>query len=122
MSAKKRDAIDHKQWPEVLAFAEALVRERKKRKISQKMISERTGLPQPYLSQLENGFLNPTLQVQAVIARAVGIPLTRLAHTKTVKVDVNGEVIQPDPHEQEASPDQDSESEGDAGDVRDGVA
>lgn len=119
MSAKKRDAIDHKQWPEVQAFAEALVRERKKRKISQKMISERTGLPQPYLSQLENGFLNPTLQVQAVIARAVGIPLTRLAHNKTVKVDEQGEVIQPDPLEQEADQE---ETAGDAGDVRDGAA
>lgn len=102
MGARIREAIDHEQWPEVLAFAEAVARERKKRKISQKVISDRTGLPQPYLSQLENGRLNPTLQVQATIARAIGVPLAKLTHKVTVKVDEAGQVIPPRADEPEA--------------------
>lgn len=83
----KRVLIDTDQWPEIKHFADTVVAERKKRKISQKDLAEATGLTQPYISALESYFANPTMQVQAVITRAIGVSMASVSMTRRVKPD-----------------------------------
>jgi transcriptional regulator with XRE-family HTH domain len=47
----------------------------KKKKYSQRELAEILGVPQSYISNLENGKINPTLSSMIEIARALGFEL-----------------------------------------------
>ena len=51
---------------------------RKIRKMSQQVLSERCNLHRTYISDLENGKCNPTLNVLMVVADQLGISLNTL--------------------------------------------
>ena len=83
----RRLKIDGEKWPEIQHFANEVARVRKKKKLSQKELGEKTGLDQAYISSLEGCFINPTLQVQASIARVLGVSLRYLQFTSPVEID-----------------------------------
>jgi transcriptional regulator with XRE-family HTH domain len=45
-----------------------------KKRLTQNEIAYRCGIPQPTLSQIENGFLQPSLAVLERIGEALGVP------------------------------------------------
>lgn len=53
-----------------------LIRERKRRRITQIDLSNRTGIPQATISRLESFKSTPTLQVIIRLANALGLSLT----------------------------------------------
>lgn len=61
-----------------LAFAKVLQRLRRERKISQEQFALSVGVHRTYISQLERGIGNPSLQVMYKIAKALNITLTYL--------------------------------------------
>jgi transcriptional regulator with XRE-family HTH domain len=63
-----------------MAIGERLRNLRKEKKLSQKDIGERTGLPQSYLSLVENGHTTPGIQTLEKLARALGIQMYQLFH------------------------------------------
>ncbi|MGH7019116.1 MAG: helix-turn-helix domain-containing protein [Brevundimonas sp.] len=73
-----RKKIDPDKWPEVYFFVQAFKAARKRAKITQRTISDMTGVNQSYISGLEKHFANPSLEVMAVLARAVGKSLGEL--------------------------------------------
>lgn len=89
----KRVKIDTEQWPEIEFFAQAVAALRKEQGISQKQLGELTGLDQAYISSLEGYFVNPTLQVQAKLARELGVPVSALAMPHPVRENNNTVVV-----------------------------
>ena len=55
---------------------QALIDERKKSRITQKQLSERTGIAQGDISKLENGNANPSLKTLYRLAQGLGKKLT----------------------------------------------
>jgi transcriptional regulator with XRE-family HTH domain len=63
-----------------MTIGERLRKLRKEKKLFQKDIGQRTGLPQSYLSQVENGHTTPGIQTLEKLTRALGIPMHQLFH------------------------------------------
>ncbi|MCT2388853.1 helix-turn-helix domain-containing protein [Erwinia pyrifoliae] len=56
-------------------FARNLRNARRTAKISQRGLYQKTGLSQSHISEVERCLSNPTLEVMAILADGVGIPL-----------------------------------------------
>ena len=70
-----------KRWddlisPERRMFAARVKARRKELKLTQQVIFEQTGIAISYISQLENGEVNPSLEIMAALARALDVDLT----------------------------------------------
>ena len=63
---------------ERLVFARNFKEARKKAGLTQAAIRERTGLAQPFISEVENGLSTINLDNAAQLAAAVGVPLWKL--------------------------------------------
>ena len=59
-------------------FAAVLRRHRRKQGLSQEALAERAGLHAVYISMIERGTRKPTVYVAALLAKALGEPLSRL--------------------------------------------
>lgn len=64
--------------PERLVFARNFKKARKEAGLTQEAIRERTGLAQPFISEVENGRSTINLDNMAQLAAAVGKPLWKL--------------------------------------------
>ena len=60
------------------AFADVLRRHRQKQGLSQETLAERAGLHAVYVSLIERKRRKPTLHVAALLAEALGEPLSKL--------------------------------------------
>jgi transcriptional regulator with XRE-family HTH domain len=60
------------------AFAKALLRARKKRKMSQELLGFESGYHRTYISMLERGKMNPSLRTMLSLAAALNIPAAQL--------------------------------------------
>jgi transcriptional regulator with XRE-family HTH domain len=60
------------------AFAQALQRARKQRKISQESLGFESGYHRTYISMLERGKMNPSLRTILSIAAALNMPAAEL--------------------------------------------
>jgi transcriptional regulator with XRE-family HTH domain len=60
------------------AFARALLRARKQRKMSQELLGFESGYHRTYISLLERGKMNPSLRTILSIAAALNIPAAQL--------------------------------------------
>ncbi len=60
------------------ALGESIRTERTARRMSQLELAEKSGLHRTYVSDLEHGGRNPTVQCIEKIARALGIPISQL--------------------------------------------
>ena len=60
------------------AFAEALRRARKHRKMSQELLGFESGYHRTYISMLERGKMNPSLRTMLSLAAALSIPAAQL--------------------------------------------
>lgn len=58
------------------ALVSSLIKSRKKQKITQVQLSEKTGIPQATISRVESFRSTPTLQVLIKISQALGLSLT----------------------------------------------
>lgn len=56
------------------AFGKVLKRVRKERGITQEYLAQESGYHTTYISQIERGLKNPTLQTLFCIAKALGVP------------------------------------------------
>lgn len=70
-----------KRWddlisPERRQFASRLKMRRKELGLTQQVIYEKTGIAISYISQLEKGEVNPSLEIMASLARALEVNLT----------------------------------------------
>lgn len=61
-----------------MTIGERLRTLRREKKLSQKEIGESTGLPQSYLSLVENGHTVPGIQTLEKLSRALGLPMYQL--------------------------------------------
>ncbi|MDQ4422182.1 helix-turn-helix domain-containing protein [Sphingobium sp. DEHP117] len=61
-----------------IIFGENCRRRRKELSISQRSLSQMTGIAIAHLSNIENGRANPTLELMETIAQAVDSPLVSL--------------------------------------------
>ena len=60
------------------ALGEAIRIQRSARRLSQLELAEKSGLHRTYISDVERGGRNPTIQCIERIARALGIPISKL--------------------------------------------
>ena len=60
------------------AIAKALLRARKKRKMSQELLGFESGYHRTYISMLERGKMNPSLRTMLSLAAALNIPAAQL--------------------------------------------
>ena len=60
------------------AFAKALLRARKHRKMSQELLGFESGYHRTYISLLERGKMNPSLRTMLSLAAALNIPAAQL--------------------------------------------
>ncbi|HEO70994.1 MAG TPA: XRE family transcriptional regulator [Candidatus Hydrogenedentes bacterium] len=75
----KRDTNQKKPAPpERLVFARNFKKARKEASLTQEAIREKTGLAQPFISEVENGRSTINLDNMAQLAAAVGKPLWKL--------------------------------------------
>jgi transcriptional regulator with XRE-family HTH domain len=63
---------DDVRLPAAALFGTRLKRLRRERGLTQAQLAELTGSTAPYVSQVERGYANPTLDVMAKLAEAVG--------------------------------------------------
>jgi transcriptional regulator with XRE-family HTH domain len=61
-----------------IIFGENCRKRRKELNISQRSLSEMTGIAAAHLSNIENGRANPTLELMEIIAQAIDSPLVHL--------------------------------------------
>ena len=64
------------RWTTALALV--LLNERRQRKLSQREVSQRAGLPRTYISRIENGRLGITFSTLALCAKAFGLPVAEI--------------------------------------------
>ena len=57
------------------AVGEKLAQARKRRNMTQKALSERSGIPQPSISAIENGAANPTIETLGTLAKGLELYL-----------------------------------------------
>jgi len=62
----------------LMRFAENVHRLRMKNKLSQKELAKRVGISVSYVSMLERGHRSPPLETVEKLAKALGVPPTRL--------------------------------------------
>ena len=74
----KSNPVDKPAPPERLIFARNFKKARKEAGLTQEAIRERTGLAQPFISEVENGRSTINLDNAAQLAAAVGKPLWKL--------------------------------------------
>jgi len=74
-------------------IGEHLRKLRKQKNLSQKQVGERTGLPQSYLSLVENGHTKPGIQTLEKLTRALGIQLYELFHDAAHSLDAGDEPV-----------------------------
>ena len=65
------------------AFGNALREARKKRKLSQLVVSTKSGVDRTYMSELERGLKNPSLDTICRLAKAIGIAPAELVGRTT---------------------------------------
>ena len=70
--------VDKPAPPERLVFARNFKKARKEARLTQEAIREKTGLAQPFISEVENGRRTINLDNMAQLAAAVGKPLWKL--------------------------------------------
>jgi len=70
--------VDKPATPERLVFARNFKKARKEARLTQEAIREKTGLAQPFISEVENGRSTINLDNMAQLAAAVGKPLWKL--------------------------------------------
>lgn len=70
--------VDKPVPPERLVFARNFKKARKEARLTQEAIREKTGLAQPFISEVENGRSTINLDNMAQLAAAVGKPLWKL--------------------------------------------
>ncbi|MDD0927904.1 helix-turn-helix domain-containing protein [Xylella fastidiosa subsp. multiplex] len=63
---------------ERLIFASNFSKARKAAKLSQRVISDKTGFAQPWISLVENGKSTISVDNMAALAKCVGVPLWQL--------------------------------------------
>lgn len=82
----KRDRvqIDFKAWPEIKHLTEQMVTARKAAGYTQLQAAKIMGTGQSYLADLENGYVNPSFQLLAQMARAYKVPMTTFCLQKAV--------------------------------------
>ncbi len=78
LAEKMKDPEFRKEWEELepeFQIIEAMLKARDERNISQRQLSERTGITQADISKIENGEANPTLQTLKRIANGLDMRL-----------------------------------------------
>lgn len=70
--------VDKPAPPERQVFARNFKKARKEARLTQEAIREKTGLAQPFISEVENGRSTINLDNMAQLAAAVGKPLWKL--------------------------------------------
>jgi transcriptional regulator with XRE-family HTH domain len=72
------------------AFARVLRRHREEKALSQEALAEKADLHPTYIGMLERCLRNPSLNVTKALARALGVPLSRLvAEAEAIQKRVN---------------------------------
>ncbi len=78
LSEKMKDPEFKKSWeagePE-FQLIKSMIRAREKQNITQKQLAAKTGLTQTYISRIETGDADPTLQTLKKIAEGLGMKL-----------------------------------------------
>lgn len=82
---RRGQPFDTDAWPEMETFRTRLVGIREARGLTQRELCAVAGLSQSFYSGLELGRRNPTIQLVAVLARHLGVPMTLLLHNKIEK-------------------------------------
>ena len=67
-----------RKYPHAAVFGEQLRRRREARGWSQERLSGQAGLDRSYVSGIESGHHNPSLETMVKLARALGEPITDL--------------------------------------------
>jgi|YelNats1bottle13_1022553.scaffolds.fasta_scaffold00817_4 putative transcriptional regulator len=62
---------------------------RKEKRISQTQLAKLTGISRPYLSEIENGKVNPSAKVILKIAKALGTEVEKMFNTYNQDVNHN---------------------------------
>ncbi len=63
----------------LMALGRTIRRRRMARGLTQEELAKRAGIGRPYLTLLERGYrTNPTVPVRKRLARALGVPITKL--------------------------------------------
>ena len=79
LDEKLQDPEFKKEWDELepeYQLVRAVLNGREKQKLSQRQLSERTGITQADISRIESGEANPTLETIKRIADGLGMSLT----------------------------------------------
>ena len=78
LNEKLKDPEFKKEWDELepeFQLIKAMLRAREQQHLSQRQLSERTGITQADISKIETGEANPTLQTLKRLAEAMGMSL-----------------------------------------------
>ena len=79
LNEKLRDPEFKKEWDELepeFQLIRAVLNGREEQQISQRQLSERTGIAQADISRIESGNANPTLETLKRLADGLGMTLT----------------------------------------------